>query len=381
MGGNVLPIYLDYNATTPIDPRVLEAMMPYFTSEFGNASSNHRFGQSASRAMQIARRQVAELINAKPSEIIFTGGGSEASNQAIKGTVARFDDPSHLIISSIEHPATTLPCEYLESRGHAVSRVPVDRTGRVDSDEVRRAIRPTTRLISIMHSNNEVGTIQPIREISRIAREHGVLLHTDVAQSLGKVIIDVEELGVDLMTIAGHKLYAPKGIGVLYVRRGTALHPLIHGASHERGLRAGTENIPYIAGLGRACELCQIAFPEVIEKLTRLRDRLHHGLQTELGERIVLNGHPTLRLPNTLNLGFLGEVGSELLASLPDLAASTGAACHDGKVTESPILKAMGLPTPAIHGAVRLTVGRFTTEDEIDQAIEMIARRVRERGS
>lgn len=372
-------IYLDYNATTPVDPRVLEAMLPYFREEFGNASSNHRYGQSAQRAMRIARRQVAEFINARPGEIIFTGGGSEASNHAIKGTVVRFASPSHLIISSIEHPATMVPCEYLRMLGHEVTLVPVDRFGWVDPDEVRRAIRPNTRLISIMHSNNEVGTIQPIREIAAIGRNAGVLVHTDVAQSLGKVPIDVEELGVDLMTIAGHKLYAPKGIGVLYVRRGVELVSLIHGASHENGLRAGTENIPSIAGLGMACEIAQYGFPESQDRLLQLRDRLHHHLREQLGERIVLNGHPEKRLPNTLNLGFLGEIGSELLASLPDLAASTGAACHDGKVTESPILKAMGLRAEAIHGAVRLSVGRFTTEMEVDAAAEMIVRRVRAR--
>lgn len=369
-------IYLDYNATTPTDPRVLEAMLPYFREEFGNASSNHRYGQSAQRAIRIARRQVADLINSRPDEIVFTGGGSEASNHAIKGTVARFSTPSHLIISAIEHPATMIPCEYLQHRGHEVTLIPVDRFGLVDPDDVRRAIRPNTRLVSVMHSNNEVGTIQPIGEIAAVARDAGILIHTDVAQSLGKVPIDVEELGVDLMTVAGHKLYAPKGIGVLYLRRGVELVSLIHGASHENGLRAGTENVPYIAGLGRACEICQSNFPEEEARLRRLRDRLHDRLQLDLGDRIVLNGHPAKRLPNTLNLGFLGEIGSELLTSLPDLAASTGAACHDGKVTESPILKAMGVVPAAIHGAVRLSVGRFTTEDEVDAAVEMIVRRV-----
>ena len=365
-------IYLDYNATTPVDPRVLQAMLPYLQGEFGNASSNHRFGQSAQRALRIARRQVAELLNCRSGEIVFTGGGSEASNHAIKGTVARFPDPSHLVISAIEHPATMVPCEYLRSLGHEVTLIPVDGTGLVDPDDVRRPLRPNTRLVSVMHSNNEVGTIQPIREIARIGREASILVHTDVAQSLGKLPIDAEDLGVDLMTVAGHKLYAPKGVGVLYVRRGVQLVSLIHGASHENGLRAGTENVPYVVGLGRACEIAQYDFPESEAKLRQLRERLHSRLREGLDDRIVLNGHPEKRLPNTLNLGFLGRLGSELLASLPDLAASTGAACHDGKVTESPILKAMGVRSEAIHGAVRLSVGRFTTEAEIDEAAEML---------
>lgn len=375
------PIYLDYNATTPIDPVVVDAMLPYFHGEFGNPSSTHAYGKTAHVAMDIARAQVANLIGAAPDEIVFTGGGSEASNHAIKGVClsrprglfAKWfgSGGTHIITSAVEHPATSVPIEFLRKLGASVTVLPVDSTCRVDPDALRKAIRPNTRLVSIMHSNNEVGTLMPIRELAQIARAAGVLFHTDCAQSLGKVPVNVSELGIDLLTIAGHKLYAPKGIGALYIRRGVALEPLIHGAGHETGRRAGTENVPYIVGLGVAAEIAAQLKPEA--KLKHLRDRLHSAL----GDRVALNGHPTERLPNTLNVNFHGQIGAELLAKLPGLAASTGSACHEGQVTQSAVLCAMGVSPSLGRGAVRLTVGRWTTETEIDEAAEMLGHAVR----
>jgi cysteine desulfurase len=379
------PIYLDYNATTPIDPAVREAILPYLTDHFGNPSSTHAYGKEAQAAVETGRRQVAELIGAEPDEIAFTGGGSEASNQAIKGTClrqpqgvferlfGRSSDSCHIITTAVEHPATLQPIEFLRRLGCRVTILPVDRLGMVDPDAVRKAITPQTRLVSVMHSNNEVGTLMPIEEIAKHCREAGVPVHTDCAQSLGKVPVNVRELGVDFLTIAGHKLYAPKGVGALFVRRGVALEPLIHGAGHEGGRRAGTENVPYIVGLGKAAELAAASLPGATDRLTHLRDRLHKRLTTALGpQRIVLNGHPKLRLPNTLNVNFVGHVGSELLEKLPGIAASTGSACHEGTVSQSPVLCAMGVPPAFGQGAVRLSVGRFTTEDEVDRAAEML---------
>jgi cysteine desulfurase len=370
------PIYLDYNSTTPIDPAVLKAMLPYLNEGFGNPSCTHLYGREAHSAVGRAREQVAELLGAQSDEIVFTGGGSEASNHAIKGSILRpetdWGRQAHVIISAVEHPATMLPCEWLRSLGMSLTVLPVDRFGMVDPDDVRKAMTPQTRLVSIMHSNNEVGTFNPIREIASICRERAVLVHTDVAQSLGKVRIDVNELGVDLLTVAGHKLYAPKGVGALYIRRGVTLTNLIHGAGHENGRRAGTENVPYVVGLGKASELAAYSLPAATERLQALRDRLHHRLTARLGDRIVLNGHPELRLPNTLNLNFVGHIGEDLLTEVPGIAASTGSACHAGLVTISPVLKAMGVPANLARGAVRLTIGRFTTEEEVDRAAEQL---------
>jgi cysteine desulfurase len=370
------PIYLDYNATTPLDPAVVDAMLPYLREQFGNPSSSHVYGQAAHDAVERARRDVADLLGAQPEEIIFTGGGTEASNLALKGTVlatlrgifGRWARESHLVISAVEHPATVQPCKFLERLGCQVTVVPVDRHGRVDPDAVRKALERRTTLVSIMHSNNEVGTLQPIREIAAVARERGVPVHTDAAQSLGKVRVDVNELGVDLLSVAGHKLYAPKGVGVLYVRRGVRLEPLLHGADHEGGRRAGTENVPYLVALGTACRLARASLPQATERLRGLRDRLWDRLHAALGECVVLNGHPEQRLPNTLNVNFEGQVGAELLQRVPEVAASTGSACHEGKVSQSPVLCAMRVPPEVGRGAVRLSVGRFTTEDEIDRA-------------
>lgn len=377
------PIYLDYNATTPIDPAVREAMLPFLGDHFGNPSSTHSYGRFAQDAVEQARRQLAALIGAEPSEIVFTGGGSEASNQAIKGAVfvrlkslisRIMSRPAHMITSAIEHPATLQPCEFLKRFGVSISVLPVDGMGLVDPDAVKKAIRRNTVLISIMHSNNEVGTLQPIREIAAVAREHGVLMHSDAAQSLGKVAVSVRDLGVDLLTVAGHKLYAPKGIGALFIRSGVTIDSLIHGAGHEGGRRAGTENVPYIVGLGAAAEVAAKSLPQATERLRMLRDRLHGRLRELCGDRVSLNGHPDLRLPNTLNVNFAGCIGAELLAHVPEVAASTGSACHEGKIHLSPVLCAMGVRPEFGRGAVRLTVGRFTTEEEVDRAATALAK-------
>ncbi len=389
------PIYLDYNATTPLDPAVVEAMLPYLQTHFGNPSSTHAYGKAAHDAVERARGQVAALLGALPEEIVFTGGGSEASNQALKGAVfatplrpplarggwgglfGRWARGAHIITSTVEHPATLQPCAFLERLGCKVTRVPVDRHGLVDPEVVKKALERGTTIVSMMHANNEVGTLEPIREIAKLAKERGALMHTDAAQSLGKLLVDVNALGVDLLTVAGHKLYAPKGIGVLYVRKGVKLEPLIHGAGHEGGRRAGTENVPYIVALGQACEIARQSLPEATSKLRRLRDRLWQRLRDALGEKVVLNGHPEMRLPNTLNVNFVGQVGADLLQRVPEIAASTGSACHEGQVSQSPVLCAMGVPPEIGKGAVRLSVGRFTTEEEIDRASELLTEAVR----
>jgi cysteine desulfurase len=377
------PIYLDYNATTPVDPAVLEAMLPYLSEEFGNPSSAHSFGRRANEAVEKARAQVAALLGAQPDEIVFTGGGSEASNQAIKGVIFAkieylWDLPlsqAHIITSAIEHPATMCPCQFLRRFGCDVTVLPVDRHGMVDLDRLRKALSRPTNLVSIMHANNEVGTIQPILDIACLAHERGALVHTDAAQSVGKVPIDVNELDVDLLTVAGHKVYAPKGIGALYIRRGVVqIEPLVHGAGHESGRRAGTENVPYIVGLGQACELARQQLPTATERLRHLRDRLWDQLHSALGERVVLNGHPEARLPNTLNASFVGHIGAELLQRAPEVAASTGSACHEGTVKLSPVLKAMAVSEEIGRGAVRLSVGRFTTEADVERAAAALIR-------
>jgi cysteine desulfurase len=386
-------IYLDYNATTPVDPAVLDAMLPYLKEHFGNPSSAHPPGKRAHDAVEQARARLAGLLGAHPDEIVFTGGGTEASNHALKGAVfarlrgglpgllgrwfGRSLRGAHLVISAVEHPATAEPADFLRRLGCRVSVVGVDGQGRVDPDAVRRALAPDTVLVSVMHSNNEVGALQPIKEIAALTRPRGVLLHTDAAQSLGKLAVDVNDLGVDLLTVAGHKLYAPKGVGALYVRRGVKLENCLHGAGHEGGRRAGTENVPHVVALGAAAEIARAALPAAAEKLRSLRDRLWRRLRDGLGERVVLNGHPEHRLPNTLNACFVGHVGSELLEKAPQVAASTGSACHEGQVTQSPVLCAMRVPPEIGRGAVRLSVGRFTTEQEVDEAAEVLVRAAR----
>jgi cysteine desulfurase len=369
------PIYLDYNATTPIDPAVAEAMQPYIATHFGNPSSAHAYGRTAKEAVERARAQVAGLLGCSPAEVIFTGGGSESNNTVLKGVAYTYRHKGHHIITSaVEHPAIIAPCQFLERQGLRVTYLPVDGTGMVDPDDVRKAITPQTILISIMHANNEVGTLQPIADIGRIAREHGVLLHTDAAQSVGKIPTRVDELGVDFLSVAGHKLYAPKGIGALYIRAGLALEPLIHGAGHEFGRRAGTENVIFAVALGRACEVAQADLPRYQREVRQLRDLLWQELHKRYGERVVLNGHPEHRLPNTLHVNFRGVVGAELLDKMPELAASTGSACHAGEVALSSVLQAMQVPPELGMGAVRFSLGRYTRRAEIDQAVELIER-------
>ena len=366
-------IYLDFNASTPIDPAVAAAMRPLVADAFGNPSSAHWAGATAKAALENARSEVAALLRCAAAEIVFTSGGSEANNLALKGLYfPRRDRSSHIVTSQIEHPAILAPCRFLERLGVAVTYVPVDRTGRVDPDDIRNAITRDTFLISIMHANNEVGTVQPVAEIAKIAHAHGIPLHTDAAQSAGKIPTNVDELGVDLLSVAGHKLYAPKGIGALYIRHGLVLEPLIHGAGHEGGRRAGTESAVLAASLGKACE---IAGPDLgLPATRRLRDRFWDRLRAVFGDRVTLNGHIDERLPNTLNVSFAGQVGADILARMPEVAASTGSACHSGRVMLSPVLEAMGISPEAGLGAIRLSLGRGTTEEEIEQVVDRLHR-------
>jgi len=367
----VKPIYLDYNASTPIDPAVAAAMRPFLEEDYGNPSSGHWASAPAKAALENARGKVAALLGCASDEVVFTSGGSEANNLALKGMFfRRRDRPSHVITSRIEHPATIEPCRFLERLGAKVTYVPVDGAGLVDPDDIRRAITQDTFLISIMHANNEVGTLQPIAEIAKIAREHGIPLHTDAAQSVGKIPTKVDELGVDLLSVAGHKVYAPKGIGALYIRRGIEIEPLIHGAGHESGRRAGTESALLAVALGTACEIAQpwIGMPGV----QRLRDLFWERLRAAFGNQIALNGHPELRLPNTLNVSFVGRVGADILARIPDVAASTGSACHAGEITLSPVLNAMGIAPEVGMGAIRFSLGRGTTQEEIEAVVNRL---------
>jgi cysteine desulfurase len=363
--------YLDFNATTPIAPEVAAAMSHVLREPFGNPSSQHWAGLPAREAVEKARGQVAALLDCRPEEVVFTSGGSESNNHALKGVFfSHGRQGAHIITTQIEHPAVLNPCHFLKRLGATVTYLSVDRFGRVDPDDVQKALTPRTILISVMHANNEVGTLQPISEIARIARQRGIVLHSDAAQSVGKIPTRVDELGVDLLSVAGHKLYAPKGVGVLYIRKGVRLEPLIHGAGHESGRRAGTENILLDVALGKACELAQSWLG--MESIRQLRDFFWDLLQARFGERVVLNGHPTERLPNTLNVSFIGKTGSEILHSLEGVAASTGSACHSGSVELSPVLKAMGVPPEIGMGAVRFSLGRTTTREEIEQVASLL---------
>jgi cysteine desulfurase len=364
-------IYLDYNASTPIDPAVATAMNRFVEDHYGNPSSGHWASIGAKAALEAARGQVAAVLGCHNDEIVFTSGGSEANNLALKGVFfALREKGDHIITTRIEHPAIIEPCRFLEHLGARVTYLPVDDTGRIDPNDLREAITPRTILVSIMHANNEVGTIEPIDDCVQIAREHDVLFHTDAAQSAGKVPTDVNELGADLLSIAGHKVYAPKGIGVLFVRRGVRLEPLIHGAGHEGGRRAGTESALLAAGLGKACELARDLAP--MDRVRTLRDHFWQELQKRFGNRIVLNGHPTYRLPNTLNVSFVGRIGAEILARLGGVAASTGSACHSGRIELSPVLEAMGVAPEIGMGAIRFSLGRTTARDEIDSVVERL---------
>jgi cysteine desulfurase len=365
-------IYLDNNASTPIAPSVRQAMAPYLAEPFGNPSSSHWAGAPAREAVENARAQVAALLGCAPDEVVFTSGGTEANNAALTGAFFAAEVRSrHIITTQIEHPAIIEPCRFLERLGATVTYVGVDKMGMVDPADIRRALRPDTILVSVMHANNEVGTIQPIAEIAAITREAGVPLHSDAAQSVGKLATDVDALGVELLSIAGHKFYGPKGVGALYVRGGVRLEPFMHGASHESGRRAGTENVLLDVGLGAAAELARDRTWTI--GVRDLRDRFWAALQDRFGERVRLNGHPTERLCNTLSVDFVGRVGSEILAALPGVAASTGSACHADRVTLSAVLEAMRVPPEVGMGAVRFSLGRSTTGEQLDIVIEDLA--------
>ena len=368
-------IYLDFNASTPLAPEVAGAMRGVLAEPFGNPSSEHWAGEAAKHAIEKARAQVAGLLACRPNEIVFTSGGSESNNHALKGVFfAKRRDKAHFITTQVEHPAIINPCRFLERLGATVTYLPVDGYGRVDPDDVRRAITPETILISVMHANNEVGTIQPIPDIARIAHEHDVPFHTDAAQSVGKVAVRADELGVNLLSVAGHKLYGPKGVGALLVREHVRLEPLIHGAGHELGRRAGTENILLGVGLGAACAISQSWLG--MESVQQLRDLFWTLLQDTFGGQIALNGHPTERLPNTLNVSFIGRAGSEILSRMENVAASTGSACHSGSMESSPVLKAMKIPPQVGMGAIRFSLGRTTTREEIESTVALLTKAV-----
>jgi cysteine desulfurase NifS len=371
------PIYLDYNATTPIDPEVAEAMRPYLFEHFGNPSSSHWYGVQTKKAVDEARRQVADLLHCRPEEVVFTSGGSESNNYAIKGTAfANRDKGNHIISSAIEHPAVLEVCKYLAENGFQITYLPVDEFCLVHPRELQESITPQTILITIMHANNEVGTIQPIAEIAQIAKEHGIVFHTDAAQSVGKIPTRVDELAVDLLTIAGHKLYAPKGIGALYVRGGIRLEKLIHGADHERDLRAGTENVLEIVGLGQACKIAKRDLEKNMRHMQKMRDLLYAGLKKQWGE-LKLNGHPEKRLPNTLSVCFKSIEANTLLAEIESVAASAGAACHSDSVRLSSVLEAMHVDLEYAMGTVRFSTGKMTTEEEVTHAATVFVQTAR----
>jgi len=371
------PIYLDYNGTTPPAPEVIAAMRPFLEIDFGNPSSSHWYGIAPRQAVEKARRQVAELLGCEPGEILFTSGGTESNNHVIK-SVARLlrGRGRHIITSAIEHPAVLEVCRFLEDEGFETTVLPVDDDGMVRARDVAAAIRPDTILISIMHANNETGAIQPIAEIADLAAKHDILMHTDAAQSVGKIPTNVHELNVSLLSVAGHKVYAPKGIGALYIRKPLVLEPFCHGAGQEGGRRAGTENVMGIVGLGEACEIAGQHLAQNMAHMRRLRDRLHDGIMART-DGVRLNGHPVFRLPNTLYLSFYELEANRLLEEIGlEVAASAGAACHSDTVEISHVLKAMRVPEDWAKGTLRFSVGRMTTEADIDRAIKVVVRGV-----
>ncbi len=373
------PIYLDYNATTPIDPEVAAAMQPFLFDFYGNPSSSHPLGQAARRAVEHARAQAAALLGCRPVEVVWTSGGTESNNYALKGVAWAYRERGdHVVTSAVEHPAVIEVCKWLQTRGFRVTVLPVDEYGRVDPADLERSMTSHTILVSVMHANNEVGTVQPIAELAAIAHRHGALLHTDAAQSVGKMPVLVDELGVDLLTVAGHKLYAPKGIGALYIRPGVRLEPLLHGAGHEGGRRPGTENVLEIVGLGQACEIAGRDLERNMAHWRAMRDRLHAAIGRQLPQEAVrLNGHPDLRLPNTLSLSFRGVEANTMLSEIGDrVAASAGAACHSGEVTMSGVLQAIGVPVEWAMGTVRFSVGRGTTDDLVDRVAAIVVQAV-----
>jgi cysteine desulfurase len=363
------PVYLDHNATTPVAQEVLDALLPWLREQHGNPSSSHVYGQRAAQAVATARAQVAGLIGAQPAEIVFTGCATEANNLALCGVAQAVPaQRRHLVISAVEHPAVMAPALYLRHQGWEVTVLPVDSFGRVSVDDVAGALRPDTALVSVMHANNEVGTLQPVAGIAALTRPRGILLHTDAAQSAGKQRVDVDELGVDLLTLAGHKFNAPKGVGALYVRAGTPIRAIVHGADQEHGLRPGTENVASIVALGAAAALASASLPDLSAQLQALRDRLHAQLKAGV-PGLQLNGHSQHRLPNTLHVSFPGVSGRALLADVADtVAASVGSACHSEHDAVSGVLAAMGIAAARASGAVRLSVGRTTRTDDIDRA-------------
>jgi cysteine desulfurase len=369
-----LPIYMDNHATTPVDPRVLEAMMPYFTDKFGNAASrNHSFGWSAEEAVEDARQQVASLIGATAKEIIFTSGATESDNLMIKGVAEMYREKgNHIITQAIEHKAVLDTCKNLEKHGFEVTYLPVQKDGRVNPEELRKAIKPTTILISIMYANNEIGVINPIQEIGKIAKEHGIIFAVDGVQAVGKIPVDVQKDNIDLLAISAHKLYGPKGVGALYVRRRNPrvqLSAIIDGGGHERGMRSGTLNVPGIVGLGKACELCQQEMAQESVRLAGLRDRLKAGLEARLDE-VFINGSREHRLPNNLNMSFAYVEGESLLMGINDVAVSSGSACTSATLEPSYVLKALGVGEDLAHTSIRFGLGRFTTQEEVDYVID-----------
>jgi cysteine desulfurase len=376
------PIYLDYNASTLVDPAVLDAMLPWLCAEFGNPSSQHAYGRAARDAIKQARTEVAQLIGAHDDEIVFTGGGTEATNHALKGCA--YAELQHAVkrrlqitYTAIEHPATIVTAQALRHFGFTSRAIPVDRMGNADLGALSVALREPTLVVSIMHANNETGVIQPVAAVAAAAHAANALVHVDAAQSAGKIPVDVTSMGADLVTLAGHKLYAPKGVGALFVRRGVQLEALIHGAGQESGRRAGTENVPYIVGLGAACRIAVAQLSEASARMQILRDRMWDQLVAGLGNKVALNGYPAERLPNTVNASFIGLVGAELLATVPEIVCSTGSACHDGNVSISPVLAAMGVDAGVAAGAVRLSLGRETTQEQVDRAAMLLVERTR----
>jgi cysteine desulfurase len=366
--------YLDSNATTPLDPQVREAMGPYLAERFANPSAIYKFAQEVRGEVEAARTKVAQLINADPDEVIFTSGGTEADNTAVKGVAfALRDKGKHIITSQIEHHAVLNACQYLEGFGFEVTVLPVDKYGIVDIDALKKAVRSDTVLITIMHANNETGTIEPIEEIARIAQGHGIYFHTDAIQTVGKLPIDVKAMGVDLLSLSGHKMYGPKGIGALYVRKGVKVDPLLHGGHHERNRRAGTENCPAIIGLGKATEVASTELAQNEKRIRPLRDKLEQGILERIPE-VIVNGHPEQRLFNTLNCCFKGIEGESILISLDfeGICASSGSACTSGSLDPSHVLLALGLPHEVAHGSLRLSLNKFNTAEDVDKVIEVL---------
>jgi len=368
---------MDYHSTTPVDPRVLEAMLPYFTDRFGNAASrNHAFGWEAEEAVENARKQLARLIHADPKEIVFTSGATESDNLALKGVVEMYREKGdHIITGLTEHRAVLDTAKALETkRGIKVTYLPVDKTGLVSPDDVRRAITDKTILISIMLANNEIGTINPMKEIGKIAKEKGILLHCDATQGVGKIPVDVQEMGIDLMSFTAHKIYGPKGVGALYVRKKAPrvrIAPMIDGGGHERGMRSGTLPVPLIVGFGKACELCEQEMPTESVRLAKMRDRLQAGIMNSL-EEVYLNGHPTQRLPHNLNISFAYVEGESLLMGVKEIALSSGSACTSATLEPSYVLRALGVGSDLAHSSIRFGLGRFNTDEEIDYTIKRI---------